>query len=185
MTFFMGMLQLFPCYFESNMFSLKLSHPLLTIWNSEKVSSFLQDSISFFNGLSYIYERMIWAHQRVYCWFIDNKIKWVTVIGHFPDIHHLVSHLKKTLLFLTCFHVLNNNRWNIVTNYSVIPILIEMLLDDAVTTSKVQNMTLFSFGKAFFNERLWWLRCLLSDGCRVKATQTAPLSSLSTYHPNR
>ena len=128
---------------------------------------------------------MIWAHQRVYCWFIDNKIKWVTVIGHFPDIHHLVSHLKKTLLFLTCFHVLNNNRGNIVTNYSVIPILIEMLLDDAVTTSKVQNMTLFSFGKAFFNERLWWLRCLLSDGCRVKATQTSPLSSLSTYHPNR
>ena len=177
MPLFMNMLQLFLHTIKKNMLSIKLNHPVLTIRNSQIISSLFQYPISFLYHLSHINQRIFRTHQSINRRFINHQIKIFITICHLPYIHHIISHLLHTPLLFTFLHLLYHHWRYIIIVYFMVPILIKLLLNRTTTASDVQYHTVLPSWQTLLNKRLWSFICLLWFSHTATTTKTSPLSS--------
>lgn len=139
----------------------KMFYSRITIWHCEVVSTLCKHSIAFLDHLSHIHQGIVRTHKWVNCRFIDNEVKLPIFVLHFSHIHHVKNHLIVSLLLGCLWDLLDSYGWDVIVEDKMVSILVEIILNAAVATTDVQDVTLLAFGQTKFKLRLSGNRCTL------------------------
>ena len=117
------------------MLSSKILQPRIAIRNSKIVPSFTKYPITFPNHPRNIDQRTIRTHEGINSRFIDNQIERLIRIRHLSYIHHIELHLNKSPRVSYRSHLINNYLRNVIVDYRMVAIFVEVLLDAAIATT--------------------------------------------------
>ena len=78
--------------------------------------------------------RAIRTKHGINSWFIKNHIKSLVRICHFGDIHDLKDHLIEPYLHFGLIHLLDHNFRNIIIDYIMEPISVQIILNNPIST---------------------------------------------------
>lgn len=120
-------------------------HSRPTIRDRKIVASLAKHAIPLAYHSGNIDQGIVGTHEGINSRFINHQIEGFAWVGHLTHIHHIILQFRVSFRLCHQPHLIDHHFRYVVAHNPAITVLIEFVLQVAVTTTQIQYSTLLAF----------------------------------------